>query len=128
MESRLIHKSLSDKVLSMAFAVHRALGPGLLESAYEGAFAVELSHCGIAFERQQVFPLVYRNEYVGAYIADIVVANTIIVELKSVSKLNEVMEAQLLNYLKLSKLPVGYLINFHNTSVEWKRLVNTRGG
>jgi len=121
-----IHKQLSDKVLAMAFAVHRALGPGLLESAYEGAFAVELAHSGVFFERQRVFPLVYRNEYVGAYIADLVVDNTIIVELKSVSKLNEVMEAQLLNYLKLSKLPVGYIFNFHNTSVEWRRFVNQR--
>jgi hypothetical protein len=130
----------------MAFAVHRALGPGLLESAYEGAYVVELTHSGLFFERQKVFPVVYRNEYVGAYIADwrkaqpfsleesanadssLVVDNTIIIELKSVSKINDVIVAQLLNYLKLSKLPVGYVINFHNINLEWKRLVNTRGG
>jgi GxxExxY protein len=82
---------------------------------------------GIFFERQKVFPLIYRGEYVGAYIADLVVDNTIIIELKSVSKLKEVMEAQLLNYLKLSGLSVGYLFNFHNTKVEWKRFVNQKG-
>ena len=123
-----IHKSLSNKVLAMAFAVHRSLGCGLLESAYEGAYAVELAHSGIPFERQKVYPVIYRDEYVGAYIADLVVDNTIIIELKSVSKISEVMEAQLLNYLKLSKLPVGYVVNFHNINVEWRRLVNTRGG
>ncbi len=95
--SKLIHHSLSNKVLQAAFAVHQVLGPGLLESGYEGAFAVELAHLSVPFERQRVFPLVYRGEYVGAYIADLVVDNTIIIELKSVVKLIEVMEAQCIN-------------------------------
>jgi GxxExxY protein len=126
--SKLVHYDLSCKVLKAAFAVHRALGSGLLESAYEGAYALELAHMGIPYERQQVFPLVYRGEYVGAYFADIVVANTIIIELKSVKCLNEVMEAQLVNYLKLSGLPVGYLINFNGIRVQWLRFVNLRDG
>jgi len=62
----LIHRELSEKVLGAAFAVHNALGPGLLESAYEGAICVELKHRGLSVERQAVFPLVYRGEYVGA--------------------------------------------------------------
>jgi GxxExxY protein len=122
--SNLIHAAISNKVLGAAFTVHAALGAGLLESAYEGALVVELSHLCIHFERQKVFPLEYRGEYIGAYIADIVVENTIIVELKSVTRLNEVMEAQLINYLKLSHLPVGYLFNFYNTSLTWRRFVN----
>jgi GxxExxY protein len=126
--SKLIYPDLSNKVLQAAFTVHRFLGPGLLESAYECAFAVELGHLHIHFARQQLFPLIYRGEYVGAYFADLVADNTVIIELKSVSKLNEVMEAQLINYLKLSGLPVGYLFNFHNISVEWKRFVNQRDG
>jgi len=124
--SQLIYKDLSDKILDAAFAIHRVLGPGLLESAYEGAFEVELTYSGLHVERQVVYPVVYRNEYIGAYVADIVVENKIIVELKAVSKLNEVMEAQLINYIKLSKLQVGYLINFYNTSVQWRRFVNSR--
>jgi GxxExxY protein len=126
--SKLLYHSLSNQVLQAAFAVHSALGPGLLESAYESAFAVELNHLSVPFERQRVFPLVCRGEYVGAYIADLVADATVIIELKSVSKLSEVMEAQCINYLKLSRLPVGYLMNFHNTSLEWKRFVNQRGG
>mgnify|MGYP000013080226 FL=1 len=86
----MLHKELSDKVLGMAFAVHNILGPGLLESAYEGAFCVELARAGIPFERQRVFPLHYRGELVGAYIADLAVAGKIILELKSVSMLNKV--------------------------------------
>ena len=103
--------------LTFAAPVH----PWTLESAYEGAFEVELKYLQIPVARQVVFPLIYRNQYVGAYIADMVLYNKIIIELKSVSKLNEVMSAQLLNYLKLSGLPVGYLFNFHNAVIEWRR-------
>jgi GxxExxY protein len=120
----LIHKELSDKVLGSAFRVHNALGPGLLESAYEGGLCVELKHLGLGVERQPVFPLSYRGEYIGAYIADLVVEGTIILELKAVKALSGLMEAQLINYLKLSGLPVGYLMNFRNTRVEWRRFVN----
>ena len=73
-----------------------------------------------------MYPLYYKGEYIGAYIADLVINDRIIVELKSVSKLNTVMDAQLLNYLKLSKLKVGYLMNFNSVRLEWKRFVNQR--
>jgi GxxExxY protein len=125
--AEFIQKDLSYKVLGMAFSVHNILGPGLLESAYEGAFCVELKQAGIPFSRQEIYPLYYKGELVGGYIADLVVDNTIILELKSVKALNKVMEAQLINYLKLSRLPVGYLINFNSTSLEWKRFVNKGG-
>ncbi len=122
----IIYKELSSVVLKAAFTVHSALGSGLLEAVYEGAYVVELMSQGVSVERQVVYPVVYKSEYVGAYIADVVVDEKIIVELKSVSCLNNVMEAQLLNYLRLSGLQVGYLLNFHNTSLEWRRFVNTR--
>ena len=121
----IIYRELSDKIIGMAYSVHNILGPGLLESAYEGAFCVELSRAGIPFSRQKVYPLYYKGELVGGYIADIVVDNKLILELKSVQVLNTVMEAQLLNYLKLSKVPVGYLVNFRNLKVEFRRFVNT---
>jgi GxxExxY protein len=124
--SQLIYQELSYIVLQAAFSVHNILGPGLLESAYEGAFCVELSKAGIQFDRQKVYPLYYKGEYIGAYIADLVVDNKIIVELKSVSQLTSVMEAQLLNYLKLSRLQVGYLMNFNSERLDWKRFVNQK--
>jgi len=121
--AELLFKELSEKVLGMAFSVHNILGPGLLESAYEGAYCIELSRAGIPFERQRVYPLHYKGELVGAYIADLVVDNKIILELKSVSMLNQVMEAQIINYLRLSRIPVGYLINFNGLKVQWRRFV-----
>jgi GxxExxY protein len=68
----------------------------------------------------------YRGENVGTYFADIVVDGKIILELKAVAEFHPSMEAQIVNYLKVSKVPVGYLINFHNKKVEWKRFVNQR--
>lgn len=119
----MVHKELSDRVLGALFSVHNILGPGLLESAYEGALVIEFRHMAVPVSRQQVYPVYYKGELAGAYVADMVVDNTIILELKSVSSLSPVMDAQLLNYLKLSRVPVGYLVNFRNTRLEWKRFV-----
>ena len=125
--SKLVYKELSDRVLGAMFKVHNRLGPGLLESAYEGACAIEFRHCGLEVERQVVYPLYYEGELAGAYVADMVVDDKIILELKSVKALTPVMEAQLLNYLRLSGLPVGYLVNFRNERVEWNRRVLSGG-
>jgi GxxExxY protein len=121
-----LHKELSFKVLGMAYAVHNALGPGLLEHAYREAMCVELELAGVAFERERVFPLEYRGRNVGTYFADIVVDDKIILELKAVEAFHPTMESQLINYLKIAKIPVGYLINFRDRLVHWRRLVNQR--
>ena len=121
--ARILHKVLSDSVLGAVFKVHNYLGPGLLESAYEGAMVIELKKRGLDVQRQVVYPLFYEGEMAGAYVADLVVAGKMILELKSVKELNPNMEAQLLNYLRLSKVSLGYLINFRNARVEWKRRV-----
>ena len=121
----IILKDLSVKVLGLAFEVHNTIGPGLLESAYEEGMVWELKHAGVRFERQKMFELNYKGDFIGGYFADLVVEDSIILELKAVKQLNKVMEAQLLNYLKLSGLPVGYLINFAGLRVEWKRFVYT---
>jgi GxxExxY protein len=119
----IILKDLSVKVLGLAFEVHNQIGCGLLESAYEEGMVWELKHAGFRFERQKMFELNYKGDFIGGYFADLVVEDSIILELKAVKQLNKVMEAQLLNYLKLSGLPVGYLINFAGLRVEWKRFV-----
>jgi GxxExxY protein len=121
-----IFKKLSFLLVRLGFSVQNLLGPGLLESAYEGAFCVELFRAALPYERQKVYPLYYKGEYIGAYIADLVVDNKIIVELKSVSRLTPVMDAQIINYLHLSGLQVGYLMNFNAPRLEWKRFVCTR--
>jgi len=121
--SNLIHSNLSSKILALAFNVHNGLGPGLLESYYQGAMEVELAQAAIAYRSQVEFPLVYKGVNVGCYIADFVVANIFILELKSVKAFNPVMESQIINYLRLSGCQVGYLINFNHTAVQWKRFV-----
>jgi len=121
--SVIIEKQLSETVLGAVFSVHNSLGPGLLESAYEGALVIEFKHLQIEISRQHVYPVYYRGEMAGAYIADMVVDGKIILELKSVVSFTASMEAQLLNYLKLSGIRIGYLINFHGERVSWRRFV-----
>jgi GxxExxY protein len=121
-----LYQELSERLLGLAFKIHNILGPGLLEHCYEEAFCVELNYAGIPSERQKVFALEYRGIDLGGYIADLVVDNKIILELKSVKELSAVMEAQIINYLRLSKIPVGYLLNFNGTRVVWRRFAIKR--
>jgi GxxExxY protein len=94
--------------------VHSALGPGLLESAYEACLVYELRERGLQVRTQVPLPLVYRGVQLGAaYRMDLLVEDSLVVELKTVDKLQPVHEAQLLSYLKLSGHQVGLLINFH---------------
>jgi GxxExxY protein len=126
MNNTIIHKDLSDRVVGLALTVFYELGPGLLEVAYMEAMCWELRHAAIPFERQRVYPLRYKGDYITSYFADIVVDGKIILELKAVKALDHNMEAQIINYLKLSKIPVGYLMNFKNASLEWRRFVCQR--
>lgn len=117
---------MSDRIIGLAFTVHYTLGPGLLESAYEEAMCWELRHANIPFERQKVYPLRYNGDYISSYFADLVVDGKVILEIKSVKALDNNMEAQIINYLQLSKIPDGYLINFQGARLEWKRFVVQR--
>ena len=106
--------ALTEKIIGCGMAVHRALGPGLLESAYEECLCCELEANGIAFKRQVPLPVVYRGVEIDcAYRLDIVVENKVVLELKAVDALLPIHEAQLLTYLKLSGYKTGLLINFH---------------
>jgi GxxExxY protein len=105
---------ITEAILGAAIEVHRELGPGLLESAYEHCLCHELSLRGLALERQVELPVKYKGVRLDCgYKMDIVVEDLVIVELKAVDQLTPVHEAQLLTYLKLSKRSVGLLINFN---------------
>jgi GxxExxY protein len=105
---------VSGEIVDAAIAVHRQLGPGLLESAYEACLAFELAKRGFKVERQVAFPLIYDGVSVGiGYRIDLVVDGRVLVEIKSVERMTPIFEAQLLSYLKLSKRPLGLLINFN---------------
>ncbi len=120
--SNIIFKELSDKIIGCAITVHKIIGPGFLENVYEQSLCVELKLNNISFTRQKIYSVFYKRFVVGKYLTDIVVDNKIILELKSVPFINRNMKAQLLNYLRVSKIHVGYVINFRNSVLEFKRL------
>jgi GxxExxY protein len=105
---------ITGEIIGAAIEVHRTLGPGLLESAYEECLCRELEIREVVFERQKELPIQYKGAKLDCgYRLDIVVANTVILELKACEKLEPIHEAQLLTYLKLTGLKVGLLINFN---------------
>jgi len=105
---------LTERIIGAAIEVHKALGPGLLESAYEECLAHEFTLANISFERQRPLPVRYKSvELDCGYRIDFVVENTVVLELKAAETLHAIYEAQLLTYLKLGDWPVGLLINFN---------------
>ncbi len=117
---------LTSKILECAYTVHSALGPGLLESAYEECLFYELKQSGLKVERQKVLPLVYKEVKLDAgYRIDLFVEDRVVIELKSVEAINDVHIAQVLTYLKLSECKIGLLINFNVKSLKngIKRLI-----
>ncbi|PWD99024.1 GxxExxY protein [Marinilabilia rubra] len=102
------------KVLDCSFQVHTALGPGLLESAYEECLYYELCQIGLKVEKQKALPLVYKEVNLEAgYRIDLIVENSIIIEIKAVVSLSDIHLAQILTYLKLSNCKLGLLVNFN---------------
>jgi GxxExxY protein len=119
---------LTEQIIGAAICVHRELGPGLLESAYDACMAFEFAERRLSYERQKALPVVYRGHFVDCgYRIDFLIEDLVVVELKAVERLEPVHTAQVISYLRLSGLRVGLLINFH---VKWlragglKRIVN----
>ena len=113
-------------VMDAAFAVHRELGPGLLESVYEHCLSTDLIRAGLAVERQVAVPASYRDEGLDVgFRLDIVVEQKVIVEVKSIDALASIHNAQLLTYLRFSNIRLGYLINFNTNRIKdgFRRLV-----
>jgi GxxExxY protein len=106
--------ALSNRVIGCALEVHRALGPGLLESAYERCLAHELERNRIAFASQQPLPIKYKDVHLDCgYRVDLPVEDKLVLELKAVERVQPVHEAQLLTYMKLAQVQIGLLINFN---------------
>ncbi len=105
---------LTDQIIGAAIEVHRALEPGLLESAYEECLCFELAQHGLSFRRQVALPVVYKSVKLDCgYKMDIVVCNRLVIELKTVERILPIHEAQLLTYLRLANLRTGLLLNFN---------------
>ena len=118
---------ITDQIIRAAINVHKTLGPGLLESAYEACLAYELIQDGLKVEQQKPLPIIYKEVQLECgYRLDLLIEDTVIVEIKSVDKLAPIHEAQLLSYLKLADKRVGLLINFNVQLLKHgiRRLVN----
>jgi GxxExxY protein len=122
-----VSEPLTRSIIGAAITVHRALGAGLLESAYEACLAAEFDHLGVKYVRQMPLPLKYRGiELDCAYRIDFLVEGRVVLELKSVKQFDPIDQTQLLSYLRLSKKQIGLLINFNVTKLTdgIKRLVH----
>jgi GxxExxY protein len=115
----LAHDSeLTERVIGLAIEVHRHLGPGLLESAYEECLSYELKRAGIGYVRQAPLPVVYKQVRLDCgYRMDIVVPQALVIEIKAVEQITPLHEAQILTYLRLSGIPVGLLMNFNTVAL-----------
>ena len=116
------HKRLTAKIIDCAYKVHRELGFGFLESVYQNALMIELLKSGLQAEREKKVLVSYEGQVIGDFIADIVVEEKVILELKAVKQVHPVHETQLVNYLKATNMEVGLIINF-GEQVEIKRKV-----
>ena len=121
-------KPLSEEgyaLMGAAFEVHREIGGGLLEEIYQECLEIELQECGIPFRAKDEIAVFYKGRKLKKrYIPDLVVHEQVVVELKSVKELDPAHEAQLINYMRLSRQPVGYLINFGPIGkLQWKRFI-----
>jgi len=123
MYKNLPHSEITEVIIGAAFEVHRALGYGFLEAVYRNAMAIELKERGVKADIESRMEVRYKGEVVGAYIADMLVNDTVIVEFKVAEEYRKADEAQLLNELAATNKPVGLLINFGRRKVEFKRLV-----
>ena len=119
-----LYRDLTQKIIGAAMEVHRELGSGFLEYVYEEALCYELNLREISFERQKELDIYYKDLLIPRkYKPDLIVENKVIVEIKATSGLTKVEEAQLLNYLKATKMRVGLLLNFGAKSLEVKRRI-----
>jgi GxxExxY protein len=125
--TQMTENEISEKIIGCSIEVHKTLGPGLLESAYQECLFYELQKAGLYVEKQRALPLIYKEVKLDAgYRLDLIVESKVIIEVKSIEVLNDIHTAQVLTYLKVSGCKVGLLINFNVLRLVdgLKRLVN----
>lgn len=123
MEEKVLYKDLSYKIVGLAMEVHRELGPGFLEKVYENSLMILFEENGILARAQFPIQVTFHDRIVGDYIADILVENAIIVELKAQEQMLQIHKAQTLNYLRATNFRLALLLNFGKTSLEHDRIV-----
>ena len=119
----MLHSELTEKIIACAYTVYNKMGYGYLESVYERCMLIELADIGLNAEARKPLKVLYKGQIVGDFVADVIVNDTVIVELKSVSKIVKAHEIQLVNYLVSTNKPAGLILNFAKDKVEVKRKV-----
>lgn len=117
-ESDITHETIGS-----AFEVLNTLGNGLLEKPYEITLVFELRSRGIEIDQQKVFPVLYKNQEVGTYIPDLIANSKVIIDTKVIDRITNIERAQMLNYLKITKLEVGLILNFKRPKLEFERII-----
>lgn len=120
------YSELTAKIIGCAMTVHKTLGNGFQEVIYQRALGIEMSMEGLAFNREFEMPIFYREQQIGTRRVDFLVEGIVSVELKAITKLDDVHFAQAINYLEAYNLEIGLLINFGETSLNFKRLTNKK--
>lgn len=122
-EEKLLHGDLVFQIAGCAMEVLNSLGHGLLEKPYENALTVELALRKIPFAQQRKFDVVYKGTKVGEYVPDLVVNDLVVVDTKCIERITDIERGQMLNYLKITRLRVGLIINFTKPKLEWERII-----
>lgn len=123
MSSNYLHSEITGKIIKAFYKVYNTLGYGFLERVYENSLAIELENLGLSCEQQKPIEVFYENRKVGVYYADLFVSDVIIVEVKAIENICEATEAQLVNYLRASKIEVGLMLNFGKNPQHKRRVL-----
>ena len=122
-ESKLILKAETEKIIGFAFEILNEVGSGLLEKVYENSLTVLFKQNGVAFDQQRRFPVLFRGVEVGEFIPDLIAFGSVIVDTKVIDRITDRERGQMLNYLRITKLRVGLILNFKNARLEFERIV-----
>lgn len=122
-ESKLFLKAETEKIIGFAFAVSNEVGHGLHEKIYENSLVVMFKLDNIAVDQQRRFPILFRGVQVGEFIPDLIVFGSVIVDTKVIDQITDHERGQMLNYLRITKLRVGLILNFKNARLEWERII-----
>ena len=122
-EDSILHRDLVFRVVGCAFDVIKEVGHGLHEKPYENALMLALEDTGIVVQQQAIFPILFKTRQVGEYIPDLIADNAVIIDAKVIDRITEHERGQMLNYLRITGLRVGLILNFKRAKLEWERIV-----
>src|SRR5689334_12245757 len=122
-ESKLLLNAETEKLIGFAFEILNEVGHGLNEKIYENSLVVLFKQHGIAFDQQRKFPVFFRGVEVGEFVPDLIAFGSVIVDTKVIDRITDHERGQMLNYLRITKLRVGLILNFKHARLEWERVV-----